>query len=586
MPWPRLERWLADRTLRRAAPTVSPERIKRALAHASERARLGYQGALAQHAVASGGSFLPDWIRAPRIAAGGEIPERRSTAYPTFGSVGRGRYPGLTNLPKPTPAMLRRFSETPPARRAIDKIKGAITRLEFTVRPLSKQYLDRHGRRVKHLPLDLQGRIEAAERAFQTPDPVTGLSWRTFLGMVVEDILVGGFGAIETRPWVGNALQPFVLYPVPGETICMNLDWQADDSPEPHRAYRYVQTALGGNVSGAVPYTCFRDRELLYLREDPRTHTPFGLGRCEVAYDMINAWLGSMEARERFESNEIPEFMIHAGENATPANIDALRFYWRHNIEGNGEVPIIGGTTEPKILELRARQVGENRNAWPELTLRMIATAFHLAHQTMGVTQDVNRSQGEVAQADEFADAVLPLLNGIEEQVTQHVLYRLLGWHDLRAAFVITEGDREKEVAIARELFDGDIASLNEAREHAGLDPLPAEDPRGQMHAAEFKAWALQQHAPADPFGLQPSARNVLEERATAMPAEPVALPGFERGDAAMPSALDRQLAAFARTIRAELGEDVPDDRFVSLACGDRRLAARIRPELNGAHVH
>ena len=33
------------------------------------------------------------------------------------------------------------------------------------------------------------------------------------------------------------------------------------------------------------------DNELSYIRLNPRTHTPFGLGRVEVAFETINAFL-------------------------------------------------------------------------------------------------------------------------------------------------------------------------------------------------------------------------------------------------------------------------------------------------------
>jgi hypothetical protein len=581
--WPRIQRWLADRTLRRAARVVDPEQLRRAFAQASEQGRLAYQGALNQHAVATGGSFVPKWMdAAAQLQAGIDSPDRRSIEWPTYGSLGRGRYPGLTNLPKPTPPQLRRFSETPPARFCIDKIKGAVTRLEFRVKPTSKQFLDRNGNRLRQLPLDMQQRIDAAERAFACPDPKTGMFWDVFLEEVIEDILVGGFGSVETHPWLNNPLQPFVLYPIQGESICINLDWLADDAAEEHRRYRYVQTPYaGGSAGAAVPYILFRDQELMYLREDPRTSTPFGLGRCEVAYEMISAWLGHMDARERKESNEIPEYLIHLGEDAG-SKVDGFRFYWRHNIEGNGETPIIGGSKEPKVLMLRGHQVGEQLNAWPDMVLRITAKAFHLSSQTFN-EQNTNRSTAEVLTGEEFADAVLPLVRRLEGQFTQHILRRMLGWHDLRCSFVITQGDREKEVAVARELADGDLADMNEAREHAGLEPWPENDPRGRMTLTEYRAWANARHQPEDPFGMAPSKRLGMEDEPP-LPDAPAAVPGFEPGSAAAVSAGDRALAAFAEQVRAELAGRPRDGRYVSMILRDADLAGRVRKDLAALH--
>jgi len=35
------------------------------------------------------------------------------------------------------------------------------------------------------------------------------------------------------------------------------------------------------------------DDELIYMRLNPRTHTPFGLGRLEVAFETINSFLSA-----------------------------------------------------------------------------------------------------------------------------------------------------------------------------------------------------------------------------------------------------------------------------------------------------
>ena len=66
---------------------------------------------------------------------------------------------------------------------------------------------------------------------------------------------------------------PLVLWPVDGASIRMNLEW--DGSPQ---SQRYMQV---NDQSGANSQIKLDDDELIYIRLNPRTHTPFGLGPLE-----------------------------------------------------------------------------------------------------------------------------------------------------------------------------------------------------------------------------------------------------------------------------------------------------------------
>ena len=89
--------------------------------------------------------------------------------------------------------------------------------------------------------------------------------------------------------------RPLVLWPVDGASIRMNLEW--DGSPT---SQRYVQV---NDQSGANSQIKLDDDELIYIRLNPRTHTPFGLGRLEVAFETINAFLGAHRYASRLASN-------------------------------------------------------------------------------------------------------------------------------------------------------------------------------------------------------------------------------------------------------------------------------------------
>ena len=92
-------------------------------------------------------------------------------------------------LPKPTPANLRRFAETPIARKAINTIKDRIAGMGWGVKP-------RKGHDLAAVPQGAE-RILALTDNLDAPNPDD--SFRSLAEQVLEDVIVGGFGAIELR---------------------------------------------------------------------------------------------------------------------------------------------------------------------------------------------------------------------------------------------------------------------------------------------------------------------------------------------------------------------------------------------------
>ncbi|HXB61500.1 MAG TPA: phage portal protein, partial [Acidobacteriaceae bacterium] len=172
-------------------------------------------------------------------------------------------------LPKPTPMNLRRFAETPVARRAINCIKDRIASMDWQVR-LKRGFNAAQVENANERMAVLRAGME---------EPNANDSFRTLCEQVLEDLLVGGFGAIEMETTEDEA-RPFQLWPVDGATIQINLKWDGSaDSP------RYAQATGKIGKDALIPLL---DDELIYIRQNPRTYTPFGLGRLEVAFETIN----------------------------------------------------------------------------------------------------------------------------------------------------------------------------------------------------------------------------------------------------------------------------------------------------------
>src|SRR3954470_20946677 len=170
-------------------------------------------------------------IFAGTASAGSLAGKRRTLPLPSILNTYGTR---AQTIPRPTPMNLRRFSETPVARRAINTIKDHIAGMRWRVQP----------KPGAPESADSQGRVQILTCNLQSPNPDD--SFRSLCEQVLEDVIVGGFGAIEVEA-TGDPNHPLALFPVDGATIRMRADW--DGAPSSAR-YEQVtgRTGSGANV--------------------------------------------------------------------------------------------------------------------------------------------------------------------------------------------------------------------------------------------------------------------------------------------------------------------------------------------------
>jgi len=362
-------------------------------------------------------------------------------------------------VPKPTPANLRRFAETPVARRAINVIKDRIVGMRWRIQP-------RKGRVLEQIPDGAQ-RIQVLTENFEAPNPDD--SFRSLIEQVLEDVIVGGFGAIEldlVEGWTGppaggTPALPLLMWPVDGATIRIMTDWDGrPDSP------RYAQVTGQYGAQGQI---VLNDDELSYIRLNPRTHTPFGLGRVEVAFETINAFLGAYRYAGRLASNSVVQYALWL-QGLTPAHHERLIRWWQDEIEGTGRVPIMSAESKPEVLRFAAGTDADLRLAWQEFLMRIIADAFDLPAVFLGLEQDVNRATAAEMSEMAFRSAIVPTARLLAEYLTRDAIAKKLGWADLE--FVFTDVDAQDEMEQAQIddiLLRNGVITVNEARRARGL---------------------------------------------------------------------------------------------------------------------
>lgn len=382
------------------------------------------------------------WLRrAWRLLAGSS--ERKTIVLPAAAPASR-RQP----LPKPTPANLRRFSETPVARKAINTIKDRIAGMKWRV-----QAKPGTARR------DAEQRIRVLAANLQAPNPED--SFRSLVEQVIEDLLVSGDGAIEVQ-LTPNPERPLLLWPVDATTIRIYAGWSGD-AEEP----RYAQvTPWGHRVD-------LRDDELVYIRLNPRSCTPFGLGRLEVAFETISWLLGAQEYAARLASNTVVQFALWLQE-MPPASYDKVISWWQNEIEGTGRVPIIANLpAKPEVLRFGEGSDRDLRLEWQRFLMRIIADAFDLPPLLLGLEQDVNRATASELVDEAFHTAVVPTARLLAEHLTRDVIVRRLGWEDLEFVFDDLEiFDQRAQAEIDEILLRTDVLLPDEVRRRRNLPAL------------------------------------------------------------------------------------------------------------------
>src|SRR5271157_321623 len=413
------------------------------------------------------------WRRMAGVSAGTSSDERlakrrRTSALPSiFNAYG----PMNDAMPKPTPYNLRRFSETPIARRAINCIKDRIAGMRWRVQP-------RQGYSLEAIP-EGAARMRILASNFEAPNPDD--SFRSFAEQVLEDIIVGGFGAIEvqrnpeweeaevrsarrTNASAATQTLPLVLWPVDGASIRINLEW--DGSPT---SQRYLQVNDQGGANSQIKLD---DDELIYIRLNARTHTPFGLGRLEVAFETINAFLGAHRYASRLASNTVVQYALWL-QDLTPEHHERLIRWWQDEIEGTGKVPILSVESKPEVLRFGGGTDADLRLQWQEFLLRVVADAFDLPPFYLGVERDVNRSTAEEMNDLAFRQAIVPTARLLAESLTRDAIAKKLGWNDLEFVFAeLDTSDPLGEAQIQQILLQNGVLTVNEVRRMRGLGEL------------------------------------------------------------------------------------------------------------------
>jgi phage portal protein BeeE len=215
-----------------------------------------------------------------------------------------------------------------------------------------------------------------------------------------------------------------------------------------------------------------RDDQLMYLRMNPRTFTPFGLGPLEVAFETVNQFLSAHRFAGKLAANSVVQYALWLNE-ATPSQHERMIRWWQDEIEGTGRVPLISTEQKPEVLRFAQGTDADLRLQWQQFLIRMVANAFGLPPLLLGLEGDVNRSTAAELADEAFRGAIEPLAKLIAEHVTRDLFAKCIGWREFEFVFNdLSARDEDTELAIQVQLLAAGVYTVNEVRAMRGLGPI------------------------------------------------------------------------------------------------------------------
>lgn len=414
-------------------------------------------------------------------------PDRETTVYARLMNLGSMRFQKDRPLIKPTPSNLRKFGRTVYARRAINRVKGAVASLKWEIVPKAG---------VKLTP-EIKRQIEVATACFGKPNHDD--SFRTLIEQTGDDYLTFGAAAIEQEIG-GDKIRPLWMWPVDASSIQVYAGWTGDKNEA-----RYAQTLGYGNVGGVQGIPLLND-QLIYIRKDPNTNDPFGIGCLEIAFNSISRLLGVADYAGNVASNGAPENML-VFKGADKATIDSMRGWWRDEVEGQGQVPMLGGDGA-EVLKLHAGKDEALYLKYQELLIREIATAFEISPQNLAVEADVNRSTAEVAEDRDWSGAIIPMATNFSAYLTREAIEEKLGFSQIEFKFLGLDREDEEITAKIFELYYKNNAQTpNEQRARLGMPPSTS--PWADMTYADVQLAIAEKRSPGkEPINNEGALKN------------------------------------------------------------------------------
>lgn len=331
-------------------------------------------------------------------------------------------------------------------------------------------------------------KIDTLTEIFKHPNKENE-TFRTLLDKMVEDLLVLDAVSLEKTRYDGGELAE--LHFVDSATIRPVFDEYGNQDIEiPLRTKHneektlpvsYVQVLMasqyGGPESGEI-VAAWAKKDFIHFHMHPQgAMESFGYGLSplegvlSVVANLLNAdnYNGTY-----FETGSFPPIILQLAGNMNQRDLEAFREYFFAEMEGNFHRPaILAGVQDAKVLNLKELT---NRDMqfmeYTRFLARLMAAAYGLSGQDIGLVDDLNRATSEVQKDLSEAKGYGSILNLFKEIFNQEVVWKDFGYTDLEFDWVVEDTtDPQKQMQIYDVALKNGTMTMNEVREKLGEQP-------------------------------------------------------------------------------------------------------------------
>jgi hypothetical protein len=321
-------------------------------------------------------------------------------------------------------------------------------------------------------------------REFWTmPDRINGLSFKDWLSMALEEVLVLDALAIYPHPDMKGDLHSFEI--LDGSTIKPLLDDRGMRPQHPFPAYQQVLYGfprgefLASSDDPAEDGNYSAD-ELVYAVRNRRTHTPYGYSPVERALPIADIYLKRQQwLRAEFTDGVIPDimFMPDGSFGATPELIKAYEAILNDDLAGQTEQRKRARILPPGLTPVDNSGHSEKFSAaFDEYLIKGVTGHFgvlptEIGYADGGTLGGAGQQMGEAAASKMLGAA--PLNEWVEDLIS-NISYNFLGCpRELRFSFDVGGTQDTSDDANRRQTeLDSGQRTLNEARAEIGLPLL------------------------------------------------------------------------------------------------------------------
>lgn len=215
----------------------------------------------------------------------------------------------------------------------------------------------------------------------------------------------------------------------------------------------------------------FNRDEIAYLKEQPRSMSPYGYARTQAILDIIKSLhYSTLFNKSFFEETAIPDGILSVL-NTNESEMNNFMQYWNNEFKG-----------QPHKLAVVNKDVKWNPFSFTNQELefletqswyyKMIIIAFGLTPSELGVTDGINRATSATQAEVSKRRGIRPKLRIIENLINEEIIPEF-GFEGIEFQFVYDDPvEKSQRLANWKTELELGLKTINEVRNEEGLEPV------------------------------------------------------------------------------------------------------------------